>query len=223
MSYASPHSATAALLPTAGALPDEEREFNPVSNSLIHPTLKHPLTGCPLQAVGVVRGRPVWPILGGAPDDGGAGGDGGDGGKAGGDEGAKTFTQAELDAKISERLARERDALRKKYADYDDLKKKAEGSKTVEEQLAAMQDELAKTQREALRRTVQARHGISDEDAEVFLIGGDADTLEKQAKRLKELVDEKSKNGGRVPGEGRNGRPTVSDDKQAVRTLFGQS
>jgi hypothetical protein len=35
----------------------------------IHPSLVHPLTGCPLTAVGMIGGRPVWPILGGAEDD----------------------------------------------------------------------------------------------------------------------------------------------------------
>lgn len=36
----------------------------------IHPSLRHPLTGLPLQAVYVDRhGRPRYPILGGAPDD----------------------------------------------------------------------------------------------------------------------------------------------------------
>ncbi|MGB3443882.1 MAG: hypothetical protein WBA97_34525 [Actinophytocola sp.] len=31
-----------------------------------HPFLRHPHTGAPLQAVGVVNGKPVWPILGGS-------------------------------------------------------------------------------------------------------------------------------------------------------------
>lgn len=43
-----------------------------------HPTLRHPLTGSPLQAVGIGRRGPIWPVLGGAPDEGG-GADGGDG------------------------------------------------------------------------------------------------------------------------------------------------
>lgn len=32
---------------------------------LFHPNLLHPLTGQPLQAVGVVNGRTIWPIMGG--------------------------------------------------------------------------------------------------------------------------------------------------------------
>lgn len=44
-----------------------------------HPTLRHPLTGAPLQAVGIGRRGPIWPILGGAPDEGGGSDGGGDG------------------------------------------------------------------------------------------------------------------------------------------------
>lgn len=43
-----------------------------------HPMLRHPLTGAPLQAIGIGRRGPIWPILGGAPDEGG-GADDGDG------------------------------------------------------------------------------------------------------------------------------------------------
>lgn len=38
-------------------------------DELIHPSLLHPVTGEPLKAVGVVNGRPVWPVLGGAEGD----------------------------------------------------------------------------------------------------------------------------------------------------------
>lgn len=42
--------------------------------------LRHPLTGAPIVPVGYVRGKPVWPIMGGAPDDGDDHGDSGDSG-----------------------------------------------------------------------------------------------------------------------------------------------
>lgn len=44
-----------------------------------HPSLRHPLTGAPLQAVGIGRRGPIWPVLGGAPDEGGGAGDSGSG------------------------------------------------------------------------------------------------------------------------------------------------
>lgn len=58
----------------------------------VHPYLMHPLTGAPLQALGLTRRGPIWPVMGGAPDDGAAGGDGagqqGGAGDAGGQQAA---------------------------------------------------------------------------------------------------------------------------------------
>lgn len=54
----------------------------------------------------------------------------------------RTFTQAEMNAIIADRLNRERS----KYADYDDLKAKAAQAEAIE---AAGQAELAKAQRRA--------------------------------------------------------------------------
>jgi hypothetical protein len=34
-----------------------------------HPTMRHPFTGLPLQALGFIGGKYVWPIMGAAPDD----------------------------------------------------------------------------------------------------------------------------------------------------------
>lgn len=67
-------------------------------------------------------------------EDAGGGEGGGDGTEGGGsgDGGAgdsKTFSQADLDAKVEERLRRERS----KYADYDDLKSKASKYEEYEE------------------------------------------------------------------------------------------
>lgn len=85
------------------------------------PALARFADGLPIQPIGFLpSGRPVYPIAGGAED--GAGDDKGDDGK-GGD---KTFepiaSQADLDRILGERLARER----AKFADYADLKTKAE-------------------------------------------------------------------------------------------------
>lgn len=48
------------------------------------------------------------------------------------------------------------------------------------------EDAAAKATAEALRLRVAAKHGISDEDADLFLTGTDAATLERQAARLVE-------------------------------------
>lgn len=59
-------------------------------NLPVHPRLRHPLTGEPIQALGRrADGRLIWPIMGGAPDgaDGGDGGSSGDAGQTGGQAG----------------------------------------------------------------------------------------------------------------------------------------
>ncbi len=48
------------------------------------------------------------------------------------------------------------------------------------------QDAALKATTDALRFRVAAKHGISDEDAELFLTGTDEDTLARQAARLVE-------------------------------------
>lgn len=95
-----------------------------------HPTMTYPaqhrLAGLALEAVGVLpSGRPVWPIMGGAPEPGEGGDGGGDNGGAGGDQGGqggtggaggqggdtgsgddgRTFRQADIDRIVSQRLA----------------------------------------------------------------------------------------------------------------------
>jgi hypothetical protein len=122
----------------------------------------HPFTG--LRAIGVLpSGRIVWPVLGGngQGDGGGSGGSGsgsgggagtgqggaGDGGGQGGsggnnDDGKsdRTFTQADLDRIVAERLTRERG----KYGDYEALKTKAEKLDQLEAERASDAEKAAK-------------------------------------------------------------------------------
>lgn len=170
--------------------------------------------------------KPIWTF---AAEAGGEGGEGGAGNGSGGDSGqggeAKTFTQADLDAAVDKIAAKirseERQKVTAKFADYDDLKKKAEGAQTAEERIASLEQEIQATQREALKRRVQAAHSISDEDADLFLTGTDEDTLTAQARRLAERELERKKQGNRVPGEGRNQGAKSGDEREAVRSLFG--
>lgn len=67
--------------------------------------------------------------------DGGAGDSGGDSG-AGGDE--RTFTQADLDRVVNERLARERD----KFKDYDTLKAQAAAAGDTRTEMQRLADEM---------------------------------------------------------------------------------
>ena len=131
----------------------------------------------------------------------------------------ETFTQADVDRIVRERVQRER----AKYADYDALKAKAEGVKTVEDRLAEMEKRTAAAEASALRSDVAARHGISAEDRDLLLTGTDAETLEAQAKRIAE-ASERKKKANIVPREGNNPKATGGDEeREFVRHLFGRA
>lgn len=72
----------------------------------------------------------------------------------------------------------------KKLALIEEAQKSSE-QKLIDAKTAAEQDALA-ARAEALRWKVAAKHGISDEDADLFLTGTDEETLTRQAERLAE-------------------------------------
>ena len=143
------------------------------------------------------------------------------------DGGFKPITsQDDLNRIITARVERERS----KYGDYDDLRAKAakldeieQANKTEAEKLAeakvAAERERDAAKAEALRLRVATKHGISDEDADLFLTATDEATLTKQAERLSARADRKS--GHYVPRAGKNPPPPASDEREFVRNLFG--
>jgi len=147
-----------------------------------------------------------------------------------GHEFAPITSQDALDRIVTERLRRER----AKYADYDDVKAKAarlteieDKSKTdserTAERVAALERDLAATRTTALRAQVQARHGIADEDAELFLTGSDEETLTRQAERLAARTKDERSRGNHVAHEGKtpNVTPGDADLRAVARKLFG--
>ena len=118
-------------------------------------------------------------------------------------------------AREQEKRAKENAAAR---MELDELKK---AQLSTEEKLAAELGEVAKraarAEAEALRWRIAARHGISDEDAELFLTGSDEDTLARQAERFKELAVKPSK-GTIVPGIGNqpNNPASIADQVAAA-------
>jgi hypothetical protein len=122
-------------------------------------------------------------------------------------EQGKSFTQAEVDAIIRDRLKQQE---RTKFGDYADLKTKAEGAKTLEERLGSLEQELSSTKADALRTSIAARFGISTEkgakgepsDADLFLTGTDESTLTAQAQRLAARQADSKKQGNVAPKEG---------------------
>lgn len=158
---------------------------------------------------------------------------------SGGKEFKPPATQAELNAIIKDRVARER----AKFGDYEDLKTKAseydkvtEAQKTAEqkanERLAALESELQSTKTSALRTRIAADFGISTKpaddggpsDADLFLTANDEATLIKQAERLAGRVEDRKKNGNRAPLQGQTKSPTsttTADEREFVNQLFG--
>lgn len=133
-----------------------------------------------------------------------------------GEQQEQSFTQADVDRIVRERVKRERE----KFSDYDDLKAKASEKATAEERLTDLEKQLEQAQRETLRRRVQAAHGIADEDADLFLSGDDEETLTAQAERLAARESERKKRSNHVPTEGKNPRPSQDPMREFTRELF---
>jgi hypothetical protein len=135
----------------------------------------------------------------------------------------QAFTQADVDRIVADRLKREREKVTAKYGDYDDLKAKAGEKATADERIAALEREVETTRREALRRRVQAAHGIADEDADLFLTGTDEATLTAQAQRLAARDTERKSNNNHAPREGINPQTAGDPMREFARGLFSRA
>lgn len=90
----------------------------------------------------------------------------------------RALEKANAEAKQNRLAAQELDKV--KQAQMTDLEK-------AQAQARSYEEAAAKAQAEALRWRIAAKHGISDEDAQTFLTGGDEASLERQAQRLASL------------------------------------
>lgn len=132
----------------------------------------------------------------------------------------QTFTQADVDRIVKERVQREK----AKYADYNDLKAKAEGAKTVEDRIAEVEQRAIAAETKALRAEIANAHGISAEDRDLFLTGADEEVLTAQAKRLADRESDRKKLGNHVPREGETPSSGKSDSlRDFTRNLFASS
>jgi hypothetical protein len=140
-------------------------------------------------------------------------------------EQAATFTQADVEKIVKDRLAQQ---AKNKFGDYDDLKSKAGQTVTAEERLAALEGELSSTKAEALRSRIAAKFGISteakdgsDSDADLFLTGTDEATLTTQATRLSAREGERRKLGNVASKEGAATNSGTDDGlREFTRQLF---
>lgn len=137
----------------------------------------------------------------------------------------KTFTQAELDAVIGERLSRER----AKYADYEQLKEKAlkfdeaeEASKSelqkAQERAQALQKELEEMKTAAAVQSMRAAVSRETGVPEDLLTGETEEACRAQAEKINNYAG----GAGRAPRFEDRGEPTPPGKKKTTRDLFGE-
>ena len=179
-----------------------------------------------------------------ATDTTGTEGQGGDSATSGDTPPANEFkpitSQQDLNIALKDRLDRER----AKFKDYNDIKAKAARLDEIEQanlselekangRITAAESERDTAKAESLRLRTAVTHGISLEDADLFLTGTDEETLVAQAKRLSSRAaeqataeSERKKKNPIVPKEGtatHTGTTTAEDDREFARTFFGGS
>jgi hypothetical protein len=141
-----------------------------------------------------------------------------------GDEG-KTFSQADVDAaveKIAAKIrAEERRKVSEKFADYDDLKSKAEGAKTLEDRIAEMETRATKAEIEALR----AKHATDvPEKLRPLLTGTTDEELKAQRDLLIDGESERKKKNNVSPREGNNPKSDGSSELgEFTKNLFDRA
>jgi hypothetical protein len=134
-------------------------------------------------------------------------------------------------------LAKERDKrqeLERRLEELEPLAKKAkeieDAQKTelqrANERLAELEAKASRAETEALRYRIATKHGLSDEDAEIFLTGSDEESIAKQAERLVALQGERVVAQQQKPDPSQGARPgAVKNPKEAgkarARARFG--
>lgn len=139
----------------------------------------------------------------------------------------KTFTQAEMDAIIEGRLAREK----QKYADYEGLKEKAdkydeiqEQSKTelqkANEKTAALQKELNQLKTADTVRQVREKVAKETNVPMDLLTGNDEESCKKQADAILKFAKPKSYPGTKENSKKMADSNTNSNNKDAAMREF---
>ena len=130
----------------------------------------------------------------------------------------QTFTQADVDRIVRERVQRER----AKYADYDDLKAKAAGATTLEDRVAQIERQAKESEARALRAEVANAKGLTPSQAK-RLVGETREELEADADELLKDIGAQKKAGNHVPSEGKTTTKSSDDPLRTfARGLFGK-
>lgn len=144
------------------------------------------------------------------------------------EEQQETKTETDWKAEARKWESRAKENLAKASAHEDAAKRLAEieESKKSDEQktndrISALESELTNARFAAERARIQAKHSISDDDADLFLTATDAEKLEAQAKALADRVSDRKKNGPVVPAQkGREQNDGDDELREATRQLF---
>lgn len=146
----------------------------------------------------------------------------------------QTFTQADVDKIVADRLERQK----KKFSDYDDLKKQAGQAKTVEQQVSELQQALADRDARDIERsgalaaeklkTRLVRDGLSESDASTIAGSVDITSLLDEGvpdeKAIDKLGASLSKAAGRPapdPDMGRQNGTAPTDMNSLIRKAVG--
>lgn len=142
----------------------------------------------------------------------------------------QTFTQADVDAAVEKIAAKirseERRKVSEKYADYDDLKAKAAGAKTLEDRVGEIEKQAKASEDRAMRAEIANAKGLTPNQAK-RLIGTTLEELEADADELlKDIAareSERKKHGNRVPAEGSTTSKSKDDPmREFARGLFNK-
>lgn len=138
----------------------------------------------------------------------------------------RTFTQAELDAIVRDRLKRERE----KYADYTELRKKAEAYDAAEEaskselQKAVERAEKAESELSSLKEAQERAELVARLAAEK---GVDADMLARMSGDVAANADWLAEHDAarpkfpNVPDNGEVSSPSTGNQTEFIKSLFG--
>lgn len=162
--------------------------------------------------------KPLFLIEAATGGEGEAGAEAGAGGSGQGDgkTADKSFTQADVDRIVQERVQR----AEAKYADYDALKSKAEGAKTLEDRIAEMETRATNAEVAALR----SKYAVDvPEKLRPLLTGTTDEELKAQAELLAEGESERKKKNNVSPREGTNPQSGSDPMREFTRGLFARA
>lgn len=143
--------------------------------------------------------------------------------EAGDQKQEQTFTQADVDRIVKDRLARQ-------AKDVDQIRADAAAKPTLEQRIADLEGKLTVAEAKGIRTSIAAEFGISTKagengspsDADLFLTGTDEATLRAQAERL---AGRKADTQGHAPNEGdvKNNGDVAKDLREFSRSLFASA